>query len=168
LAGQTHEHRRHQLKTLLDEAWRFSNWLAHAKTSTWYDAEAATATVEHALGLATSVIIRHMRGVPDACPACGSLRLSPQRGFHSEIPDMEWERPTCDKCGWTGEPAPIFSSPDAHTTGDQEHTVPEGECIIPTVPFRKLHKPGDRPAGLTILRGAMSEFEGKAEEMCSG
>ena len=72
LAGQSHEHRRHLFKTLLDEAWRFSNWLTHAKGSTWYDAEAATTTVEHALGLAASLVVRHVRGVPESCPACGS------------------------------------------------------------------------------------------------
>src|SRR5207302_549099 len=69
LAGQTHEYRRHLLKTLLDEAWRFSNWLTHAKASAWHDAEAATTTVEHTLGLATSLVLRHVRGVPRACPA---------------------------------------------------------------------------------------------------
>ena len=63
LAGQTNEHRRHLLKALLDEAWHFSNWLTHAKASAWHDAEAATTTVEHALGLATSLVLRHVRGV---------------------------------------------------------------------------------------------------------
>ncbi len=101
LAGQTHEHRRHLFKLLLDEAWRFSNWLTHAKASTWYDAEAATTTVEHALGLATSLVVRHLRAVPEACPACGSSRLSPQRGLHPSEADVECERPICDKCGWT-------------------------------------------------------------------
>ena len=79
LAGKSHEDRRHLFKTLLGEAWRFSNWLTHAKASSWHDAEAATTTVEHALGLATSLVIRHVRAVPHACPACGSTRLSPLR-----------------------------------------------------------------------------------------
>jgi hypothetical protein len=52
------------------------------------DAEAATSTVEHALGLAGSLVIRHIRAVREACPACGSKRLSPQRGFHSSVPDL--------------------------------------------------------------------------------
>src|SRR6186997_2971862 len=68
-ADQPHEHRRHLFKTLLSDAWRFSNWLTHAKGSTWHDAEAALTTVEHALSLAASLVIRHVRGVPEACPA---------------------------------------------------------------------------------------------------
>jgi hypothetical protein len=100
MAGQTHEHRRLLFKTLLDSAWKFSSWLTHAKTSRWHDAEAATSTVEHAISLGTSAVIRHIRGVPKACPACGSHRLSPQRGVNSDCADIEWERPTCEKCGW--------------------------------------------------------------------
>jgi hypothetical protein len=144
LAGQTQEHRRHLFRMLLDEAWRFSSWLTHAKASTWYDAEAAAATVDHALGLATALVVRQVRAVPDACPACGSNRLTPQRGFHSSAPDMEWERPTCDKCGWAGEPAPIFDDPHDYTAVEQEHVPPEGDCVIPTVPLRELRKPGSK------------------------
>jgi hypothetical protein len=143
LAGAAHEHRRHLFKALLDEAWRFSNWLTHAKASTWYDAEAATATVEHALGLSASLVVRHMRGVPEACPGCGSNRLSPQRGFHSSAPDIEWERPTCDKCGWTGDPVPILADPEAYVD-KAERPAPEGDCVIPTVPLRELRRPGKR------------------------
>jgi hypothetical protein len=142
LAGQTHEHRRHLLKTLLDEAWRFSNWLTHAKASTWYDAEAATTTAEHALGLAASLIIRDVRRVPEACPACGSNRLSPQRGFHSSDPDLEWERPTCEKCGWLGEPVPILGSPEAYAEDEEQYRSAEGDCVIPSVPLREIRKPG--------------------------
>ncbi|WP_051003011.1 hypothetical protein [Bradyrhizobium elkanii] len=144
LGGHKHEHRRHLFKTLLDESWRFSNWLTHAKASTWHDAEAATTTVEHALGLAASLVIRHVRGVPDACPACGSTRLSPQRGFHSSIPDVEWERPTCDKCGWTGDAVPILADPEAYAAEDEDPPPAEGECIVPTVPLRELRKPSAR------------------------
>lgn len=35
------------------------------------------------------VHIRHIRGVPEQCPVCGSQRLSPQRGYHEEFPDIE-------------------------------------------------------------------------------
>jgi hypothetical protein len=142
LAGQTHEQRRHLFKTLLDDAWRFSNWLTHAKASTWYDAEAATSTIEHALGLATSLVIRQVRGVPEACPACGSNRLSPERGVHSSVPDVEWERPSCEKCGWTSEPVPILPSPDAYAEDEDDETPPpEGDCILPTVRLRALKQP---------------------------
>jgi hypothetical protein len=141
LAGQTHEHRRHLLKTLLDEAWRFSNWLTHAKTSAWHDAEAAT-TVEHALGLATSLVLRHVRGVPHACPACGSTRLSPQRGFDERVPEFEWERPVCEKCDWAGDPVPILPRPEDYIAGEEERAPPDDACVLPTVPLRELVKPG--------------------------
>jgi hypothetical protein len=142
LAGSTHEHRRHLLKTLLDEAWRFSNWLTHAKASAWHDAEAATTTVEHALGLATSLVLRHVRGVPPACPACGSTRLSPERGVNDSVPDIEWERPTCEKCGWTGDPVPILSRPEDYAA--DERAPPEGDCVLPTTPLRELLKPSSK------------------------
>ena len=139
LAGPTHEHRRHLLKTLLDSTWKFVNWLTHAKSSRWHDAEAAVTSTEHAIDLAVSVVIRHLRGVPEACPACGSHRLSPQRGFNEEIPDLEWERPTCERCDWTGAPVPISKVPVPPDEGGR--VPPEGECVIPTVPLRVLKKP---------------------------
>ena len=36
LSGEMHERRRHLFKTLLNEAWRYSKWLTHAKASTWH------------------------------------------------------------------------------------------------------------------------------------
>ena len=77
LAGDSHKHRRHLFKTLLESAWEFANWLTHTKSSNWHDAEAAFAVTENAIGLCISAVIRHMRGVPEQCPACGSQRLSP-------------------------------------------------------------------------------------------
>ena len=74
--------------TVEREAWTISNWLTHAKSSTWYDAEAATSTVEHALGLVTSLAVRRVREVPEACPSCGSNRLSPERGENTATPGV--------------------------------------------------------------------------------
>jgi len=141
LAGASQEYRRRLFKTLLESAWSFVNWLTHAKNTNWYDAEAAFEVTENAVGLCTSAVIRHIRGVPDECPACGSHRLSPQRGFHTSMPDVEWERPTCEKCGWTGEPVPIEDVPEPP---DNERRPPKGECVIPTVPLRSLRKPSDK------------------------
>lgn len=141
LAGASHKDRRHLFKTLLDNAWNFANWLTHAKGTHWHDAEAAVAVTENAISLCTSAVIVHIRGVPDVCPACGSHRLSPERGFEASMPDVEWERPTCDKCGWTGEPVMIDDVPAQ--SDDDERNLPEGECIIPSVPLRKLRRPTD-------------------------
>ena len=142
MAGKSNERRRHLFKTLFESAWKFCNWMTHAKSSRWHDAEAGTSTVEHAISLGSSAVIRHIRGVPDVCPACGSHRLSPQRGFDPEAPDIEWERPTCDKCDWVGQPVPIFATADSYEV-EEERPPPEGECVFQTVPLRKLLKPGD-------------------------
>ena len=58
----------------------FCSWLIHATTSTWFDAEAATSTVEHAIGLGTSAVVRHIRGVPEDSPRMWFRhQLSPMR-----------------------------------------------------------------------------------------
>jgi hypothetical protein len=139
LSGASHDERRHLFKTLLESAWQFANWLTHAKTSNWQDAEAAVSATENAVSLCASAVIRHIRGVPEQCPACGSRRLSPQRGYHEDLPDVEWERPTCEKCGWTGKAVPIDDEPEPHA--ESASTPPEGECIIPTTPLRQLRRP---------------------------
>lgn len=138
LSGETHKSRRHLFKTLLETAWEFTNWLTHSKSSGWYDAEAAFAITENAVGLAISAVIRHVRGVPESCPACGSQRLAPERGYHRDIPGVEWERPVCGKCGWAGQPVPVKETVDEAETHAKP---PEGECIIPSVPLRVLKRP---------------------------
>jgi hypothetical protein len=138
MPGATHEQRRHLFKALLDSAWKFTNWLTHSKGSKWHDAEAGFSVTENAIGLATTAVIRHMRGAPEQCPACGSHRLSPERGYRDDMPDVEWERPTCDKCGWAGEPVMIEDVP---RSPEETPPPPEGDCAMPTVPLRKLLRP---------------------------
>jgi hypothetical protein len=65
--------------------------------------------------------------------------LSPQRGYHQDFPEVEWERPTCDKCGWTGEPVQIDEVLEPHD--ESRSTPPEGECIIPTTALKQLKRP---------------------------
>lgn len=139
MSGAANENRRHLFRTQLEASWKFANWLTHAKNSNWYDAEAACSAAENAITLCISAIIRHVRGVPDICPACGSYRLSPERGSNSATPNIEWERPTCNKCDWVGDPAPIR---EVREVVEKEDSPPvEGECVIPTEPLRKLAKP---------------------------
>jgi hypothetical protein len=69
------------------------------------------------------------------------MRLSPQRGFNDSVPDIEWERPTCEKCGWAGDPVPILPRPEDYAADEKERAPPEGDCVLPTVPFRELLKP---------------------------
>ncbi len=141
MAGESHKERRHLFKTLLESAWTFANWLTHSKSSKWHDAEAAVATTENAITLCTSSVIRYMRAVPETCPACGSHRLSPERGIRIDIPEIEWERPTCDKCDWKGEPVQIFPVPEPAERAQRRQ--PEGDCIIPTAPLKALKKPAN-------------------------
>jgi hypothetical protein len=89
--------------------------------------------------MAASLVIRHVRAVPEACPACGSNRLSPQRDFHPSVPDVEWERPTCEKCGWLGDPVPMLGDPEAYVPNDK--APPEEDCVISSVPLREIRKP---------------------------
>lgn len=140
LVGETQKERRRLFKSLLTSAWDFANWLTHTKASKWNDAEAAAESTGNAVSLAMSSIIQHVRGVPPACPACGSHRLSPERGYNS-ADESEWERPTCVKCDWIGTPFRIEREPCA--TLEDERAPPESECVIPTVPLRKLKRPGD-------------------------
>jgi hypothetical protein len=142
LSGDSQKQRRHLFKTLLESAWDFSNWLTHTKSSNWYDAEAAVTLTDNAIGLCISAVIRHLRGVPEHCPACGSQRLSPERGYHEDFPDVTWERPICGKCGWVGEPVPIQEV--VEPLDESRSTPPEGECIIPTTAFRELKRPKPR------------------------
>jgi predicted RNA-binding Zn-ribbon protein involved in translation (DUF1610 family) len=134
------EHRRHLYKTLLDSTWKFVNWLTHAKSSHWHDAEAGIAATENTIALCTSAVIRHIRGVPERCPTCGSQRLSRERGIRIDLPDVEWERPVCDKCGWAGAPVPVNN---LGSLPEPLKTSPEGACITPTVPLRRLERPSD-------------------------
>jgi hypothetical protein len=140
LPGAEHEQRRHLYKTLLESAWKFANWLTHAKSSHWHDAEAGIAATENAIALCTSAVIQHVRGVPERCPQCDSQRLSSERGYRQDLPDVEWERPVCDKCGWTGTPVPVRN---VNTVPCEPAPPPEGDCIIPTVPLRQLRRPSD-------------------------
>jgi hypothetical protein len=144
LPGATNEYRRALFKSTMENAWKFVNWLTHSKTSNWHDAEAAAAVTEMAITMCTSAVILHMRGVPPQCPACGSRRLSPQRGHHSGAPDLEFERPTCDKCGWAGDPVPINDVPEnPHPLSTK---VPGGDCVIMSSPLRALRRPSRNPS----------------------
>ncbi|HEX5731659.1 MAG TPA: hypothetical protein VF131_02400 [Blastocatellia bacterium] len=134
LPGSSNQDRRGLLKSSADAAWKFANWLTHAKVAHLNDAEAAVGSTEFTISLFTTGLIRYVRGVPDRCPSCGSQRLSPQRGIHSSDPDTTYERPVCEKCGWTGMPVIVKPSPPK-----LDSSPPEGECAIMSTPL--LHFP---------------------------
>jgi hypothetical protein len=136
LPGPTHQERRGLLKSSADAAWKFANWLTHARGALVSDAEAAVAATELTLSLFTTALMRHVRGVPNHCPACGSQRLSPERGIHTNDPDTLYERPLCDKCGWTGTPVVVVPSPPP-----PNRPPAEGECVVMTTPLRHFPQP---------------------------
>ena len=142
LGGRDQKERRHLLKTLLIECWIFSNWLTHAKNSTWHDAEMAQTTVESAIGMSVSTIMRHIRMVPDACPECNSPNLFPETGVRMDSTNVLWERPVCESCGWTGTPIVVrdldLEEIEIITREGGENT---GECIVPDAPLYKLKRP---------------------------
>jgi hypothetical protein len=131
LPGPTHQERRGLLKSSADAAWKFANWLTHARGAHVRDAEAAIGATEFTLSLYTTALICYDRGVPDCCPTCGSQRLFREQGFHTSDPDTLYERPVCDKCGWAGAPVVVVPSPPL-----PERPPPEGECVIMTTPLR--------------------------------
>lgn len=142
LPGDTNKERRRALKGALDSAWTFSNWLTHSKSANWIDADMAHSLTELASGMATSLIVRELRGVPMECPNCGSPHLEPEQGENTAAPGVLWERPRCADCGWTGKPVPILDLEEGQPiiTREGENT---DECGKMTVPLRTILKPGD-------------------------
>lgn len=142
LAGSTQKERRHLLRSLLVEAWDFSNWLTHSKSAVWHDAESAVTTMGHALGLGASLVVRHVRSVPEECPQCGSPNLQPQEGRSSEVLGVVWERPVCQDCGWAGSAVPVYDEPPAETEEIISRAATgNDECAIMEKPFRSLLTP---------------------------
>jgi len=131
LSGASQKPRRGLVKSSAKAAWDFANWLTHTRSAHFNDAEAAVSATEQALSLFTTACIRHLRGVPDSCPSCGSQRLVPERGVNPSTPEAVFERPVCAVCSWTGSPVEV-----ATTTAPAVPRQPEGDCVIMEVPLR--------------------------------
>ena len=120
------------------------NWLTHSNSATWIDADMAHSLTQHASGMATRLILRELRGVPEECPNCRSPHLDPEQGENNAAPGVLWERPRCADCGWAGRPVPILDlengRPIITREGEQSH-----EHSIMIVPLRTILKPGDPP-----------------------
>lgn len=100
--------------------------------------------IQHAIGLATSLIVRELRGVPEACPSCGSPNLQPEQGENTAAPGVLWERPHCPDCGWTGRPVPILDIESGRPIITREGEESDDHSIM-TVPLRTIRRPGDPP-----------------------
>lgn len=144
LPSETNKERRGAIKQTLDSAWTFTNWLTHAKSATWLDADMAHALTQQAVNMAMTQIVRVLRGVPEECPECGSPYLEPQQGENSAAPGVIWERPSCTECGWTGRPVPVLDAEAGRPILVREGELTHEHSIM-TVPLRTIVKPGDPP-----------------------
>ena len=144
LPSDTNKERRGVLKTALESAWTFSNWLTHSKSATWNDADMSHTLVQHSIGMATSMILRVLRGVPEECPDCGSPHLGPEQGENAALPSVLWERPRCADCGWTGMPVPILDRENGQPIITREGEESDEHGML-AVPLRTIRKPGDPP-----------------------
>ncbi|MBP2434578.1 hypothetical protein ABIF38_005508 [Bradyrhizobium japonicum] len=144
LPSDTNKERRGAVKSALESAWTFSNWLTHSKSATWLDADMAHVLIQLACGMAARLIIRALRGVPEECPNCGLPHLEPQHAENAAAPNILWERPHCADCGWSGRPIPLLNLEDGQPIITREGEESEEPSIM-TVPLRKIVRPGDPP-----------------------
>lgn len=133
--GESHRARRQLLKSAASSSWDYTNWLTHAKTASIQDAEMAFHITELTVSLLTGGVTRFLRGVPSQCPRCGSLKLSPERARNPEDPTQVFERPSCTRCDWKGEPKQIAERPVG------ESPQPTGDCYTMDVPLRRRKRP---------------------------
>ncbi|MDH2399815.1 gamma-glutamylcyclotransferase [Bradyrhizobium sp. SSUT18] len=144
LPSDTNKERRGVLKSALESAWTFTNWLTHSKSATWTDADLAHLLIQHAISTTTGAILRVLRGVPEECPKCGSPQLAPEQGENSAAPGVLWERPRCVDCGWTGRPLPIFDREDGRPIITREGKESDVHGML-AIPMRNIRRPGDPP-----------------------
>jgi len=120
------------------------NWLTHSQSGTWIDAEVANTTVSYALGMATNIVMRQLRGVPDQCPDCESGNLTPIEGLDPDNPAVIFERPACADCGWVGDIVPVGERSDDEV---EQFITREGDtddaCGIMATPLMGLLRPPD-------------------------
>ena len=102
----------------------------------------ALSLTQHTSGMATSLILHELRGVPLECSKCGSPHLEPEQGENTAAPGVLWERPRCADCGWTGRPVPILDLEDGQSIITREGEETDEHSIM-TVPLRTILKPGD-------------------------
>jgi hypothetical protein len=94
--GSSAEHVRKYLKATSKAGWQLVNWLTHAEHVAMADAILAIELTQHILATFGTAVFRHIHGIPDRCPVCGSYKI----GLRS-YPQKEAEAvPSCQACGW--------------------------------------------------------------------
>jgi cation transport regulator ChaC len=104
----------------------------------------AHSLTQHASGMATSLILRELRGVPEECPTCSSPLLEPEQAENTAAPGVLWERPRCADCGWTGRPVAILDLENGQAIITREGEDSDEHGIM-TLPLRTIVKPGNPP-----------------------
>jgi hypothetical protein len=140
LAGDSNKERRRALKSAMEEAWTFANWLTHAKSGTWMDAELAKTMAAHAMAMCVSYFMRRLRHVPDACPQCHSPHLEPTYGNREDALDTLFEWPSCADCGWEGTPVVVAEVQGFEGLVSSEGNRSDDHGNMPA-PFRTLKRP---------------------------
>jgi hypothetical protein len=85
------------LKAIAMEAWRFNNWLTHARNAVRMDGRIAVDATEHVIATFAGALVRYETGMPDRCGICSSYRIT--REYR---PDLHIDSPyvtTCESCG---------------------------------------------------------------------
>ncbi|MEM5789908.1 MAG: hypothetical protein AAGU11_21535, partial [Syntrophobacteraceae bacterium] len=76
--GGSAEYVRKYLKATSKTGWQLVNWLTHASGATRADAILAIELTQHILGTFGTALFRHVQGIPDRCPGCGSYKIGLQ------------------------------------------------------------------------------------------
>jgi hypothetical protein len=101
--GESATRLRRYLKKTAAATWDLVNWLTHAASATYLDAEIARDATGAALGAFSLAIVRFERGQPDKCPECSSYRLFAD--YRPEIGAQGSYITICQSCGWTDTPS---------------------------------------------------------------
>jgi hypothetical protein len=95
--GGSAEYVRAYLKAIAKSGWGLVNWLTHASGATKADAILALDATQHTLATFGTAVFRHLHGIPDRCPICGSYQI----GLRGK-PDSDGSDAVagCRACGW--------------------------------------------------------------------
>ncbi len=95
--GESAQHVRGYLKAISKSGWQMVNWLTHTSGATQADAVFALDSTQHVLSMFGTALFRHVRGIPDRCPKCGSYRIGL---WKSDAEDDDAESVVrCQACG---------------------------------------------------------------------
>ena len=104
----------------------------------------AHSLIQHAGGMATGLILRALRGVPEECPNCASPHLEPEQGENQPRPVSSGNDRTAPIAGGPAGPSRILEVEDGQTIITREGDESDEHSIM-TVPLRTIVRPGDPP-----------------------